>query len=82
MGWTGDKGDKAGFMERFNKLAFKPKDNNTKIEYLKLNDDILEKIKPLTKDDLIKDRAILQLTINKEKWVVNRQKNYWTGDLS
>lgn len=65
MGWTGDKGDKAGFMERFNKLAFKPKDNNTKIEYLKLNDDILEKIKPLTKDDLIKDRAILQLTINK-----------------
>ena len=63
--WLGNNGYKAGFMKRFDDLASKPKDNNTKIEYLKLNDDILEKIKPLTKDDLIKDRAILQLTINK-----------------
>jgi len=69
MGWLDNNGDKKEFMERFDKLALKPKDNNTKIEYLKLNDDILEKIKLLTKipnqTTLIEKRAKLQLSINK-----------------
>lgn len=60
-------GDKAGFMTRFNELALKPKDNNTKIEYSKLNDEILKKIAGLNKSstDSINERANLQLTINK-----------------
>jgi len=61
MVWVDEKKE---FMKRFDDLALKPKDNNTKIEYLKLNDDILNKIQDPGLPS-ITDRATLQLTINK-----------------
>lgn len=67
MGWLDNDGDKKKFMERFDKLALKPKDNNTKIEYLKLNDDILKNIAGLNNSHSvsINNIATLQGNINK-----------------